>query len=442
MTHKLANWVDRTTSCSNAPRIVTENHPQAMSDISPIAKKRALDMLTGEQLPRICQELGKRATRIDLKQFHYQADNALSNIEHSNAGCGRQMMMAELVERSGQTSSQAGFSSSHCSTEHALIVRVESDLDELLLLPHAIGVAEGLNRSILLVKILHHSDHDRDGVPVDPVEWDYLKRKAMSRLKTLAENHAHGRCAVECKVLQSYLPPFTTVSGNALSEPILCVTRQHDELPWELDESTRRFMENGCPSVLLVPSLCKHKKDVRYQRIMVTLDGSSRAETVLPFATTLSRFYDAELYVVHATPDPGLTQTGPMDAEAIELLTQVRQRNERIAKQYLNTVRDKLSTHVQGVSTRLLGNGDVRHQLLESIKMENVDLVLIASHGTSDHTDVNTGAVARFMLEHSTSPVLMIGREQQFEKIDASAHVTSPVELRLPHPASSKTATE
>src|SRR3546814_15735031 len=67
--------------------------------------------------------------------------------------------------------------------------------------------------------------------------------------------------------------------------------------------------------ILLVPPNAEPKPD-SYRRIVVPLDGSCWAESVLPVATRLARAADAELVLAHIVPRPELTVLRPLELEA------------------------------------------------------------------------------------------------------------------------------
>jgi nucleotide-binding universal stress UspA family protein len=127
----------------------------------------------------------------------------------------------------------------------------------------------------------------------------------------------------------------------------------------------------------------------------------------------MAKYYNADLLVVHAIPDPGLTRTGPLNAEAQDLHERLLEHNRRVALSYLNAIRSRFEHQVVSLSLRLLEGGEVRTQLVDVIRKESVDLVVICSHGTTGYSDMPTGSVARFVLEHVSTPVLMIGREKE-----------------------------
>lgn len=277
------------------------------------------------------------------------------------------------------------------------------------ILPHAAAIAAGLNRSVQLVEIL--DDSESAVAPVDPVVWDQRKQQLEEYLAEHLKPYREAGCPMEVRVLDNSYAKMLGEFEHTRVEPILCFTRHHQELPWEHERTFSDFMSSHCNSVLLVPEDARTKFPARYKRVLITLDGSSRAERALPSAIAIARYYSAELILAHATPACGLTETGPLESEALEIQLSLEKRNGKVARNYLAAVRLRCSSQVDKISTMLLEKGDARHELVNAIERRDVDLTLIASHGTTGHSDMPTGSVARFLLEHVTSPLLMIGRE-------------------------------
>lgn len=320
-------------------------------------------------------------------------------------------MSSELLERrprATENTEKARETKRSDDTRGWVLVKADTQSQYELLTPHALAIAEGLGKRLRLIEVLNN--HEPENIPVDPIAWDMNKRQAEVRLSGIVAQFSDTPCYMDYKVLDNCLLSLAGVSKNSAQEPMLCVVRSCAALPWDEDDITRHLMRSGCHCALLVPESYLVDYPIHYQRIAVTLDGSTRAESVMPMAIALAQFHSAQLIVLHAIPEPGLTQTGPLEAEAVELSERITTRNRRIAQQYLTGIRARYETCVESFETRLIEGRDVKHQLMETIDVESIDLLVLASHGATGHTDVSQGAVAQFLLEHVATPVLMLGR--------------------------------
>jgi nucleotide-binding universal stress UspA family protein len=140
---------------------------------------------------------------------------------------------------------------------------------------------------------------------------------------------------------------------------------------------------------------------------MVPLDGSARAESVLPIATRLAKVHDADLLIAHVTPAPELTKVGPLTAQDLELEQRVNARNERVARSYLDQIRARVSEAGVPARTVISRSGDARTGLARLVKRESVDLVVLSAYGRRGPRDIPCGSVAAHLLTHVTAPLLV-----------------------------------
>jgi nucleotide-binding universal stress UspA family protein len=187
----------------------------------------------------------------------------------------------------------------------------------------------------------------------------------------------------------------------------------------------------------LVPATAAAKEEVRYQRILVPLDGSPRAESVVPIAARIAASQKAELLFVHVVPVPEITRTGPLDAEGAELERRVVEYNHRVASAYLDRVRACASQAGSRVRALVLGDGSVRTRLERLIREERMDLVVMSAHGSTCRTDCPSGSLTEYALTHATTPLLVVrdralrreGRvgpssPRPLERLASSSHAT------------------
>jgi nucleotide-binding universal stress UspA family protein len=138
-----------------------------------------------------------------------------------------------------------------------------------------------------------------------------------------------------------------------------------------------------------------------YRKILVPLDGSSRAEAILPHVEELARRYNARVDLLQIieykfAPDP----FAAYPFEDFE-------HQEKQAKSYLNGIRNGL--HAQKIETRIhVADGPVVTSIINIASQENVDLIALASHGRSGLARVYYGSVAAGILQRVDRPLLLI----------------------------------
>lgn len=142
-----------------------------------------------------------------------------------------------------------------------------------------------------------------------------------------------------------------------------------------------------------------------YRRILVPLDGSQRAEAILPHVIELAQCFAAEVIVLRVIePLPPVTTPGmpvpSMPVAAMDELTD-------IANSYLAGIADALRS--QSVEVRpLVTEGKVVDQIIKAADEEGADLIAIASHGRGGLAQLFYGSVASALLQHTSQPLLMV----------------------------------
>lgn len=146
-----------------------------------------------------------------------------------------------------------------------------------------------------------------------------------------------------------------------------------------------------------------------WRRILVPLDGSERAEAVLPLATDLAKRCGAAVTLARIVTFPGgiyfASPYAPM--VAAETFDDEMAQDREAAKTYLRTVADRL--HAAGVAVETVTqDGDATSRLLGLLDAQPFDLVVMATHGRTGIPRFVMGSVAERMIEASGTPVLLV----------------------------------
>jgi len=142
--------------------------------------------------------------------------------------------------------------------------------------------------------------------------------------------------------------------------------------------------------------------------ILVPLDGSKRAEKILPHVKALAQQFGAKLVLVQVI-EPVAAVVSPYEtlphytAEYVDRLMDG-------AKAYLTGIREVL--HAEGIETiSYVENGPIIFSLMQLAVRENVDLIALASHGRTGMVRVFYGSIAAGLLQRVDRPLLIIRAE-------------------------------
>ncbi|MCA9976854.1 MAG: universal stress protein [Anaerolineales bacterium] len=142
-----------------------------------------------------------------------------------------------------------------------------------------------------------------------------------------------------------------------------------------------------------------------YKKILVPMDGSARAEAILPHVEGLAACTGATLVLLHII-DPPLTLVSPYDVMP-SLSMEDLQEQKRQVESYLETVQKRLQG--KGITTECLTEyGAVVTTIIEIAVRENVDLIAMASHGRTGLSRVFYGSVAAGILHQVDRPLLLV----------------------------------
>jgi len=137
-----------------------------------------------------------------------------------------------------------------------------------------------------------------------------------------------------------------------------------------------------------------------YNTILVPLDGSKRAENVLPHVEELAHCYDAEVILLRVAEPPDV-------AVGVNLYLREGERRTKQATSYLSAL--QVEFREKGIETRIrVAHGPIVEAILGVAEDEGADLIAMASHGRSGLSRVFYGSVAAGVLHRVDRPLLIV----------------------------------
>ena len=283
-----------------------------------------------------------------------------------------------------------------------------SELGERVL-PHAVALARACQMPLTLLTVLERER--RPDTPPDPFEWELRRHEARRYLAALRERAKTEDLQVEVEVVEGDAAPEICSWDDQHGAGFTALTTHGSggASPWSLASTAGKLVEGVPGSLLLVPATARGTAPLaRYERVVVPLDGSPRAESALAAATRMARLHAAELVLVHVVPIPELTEIGPLDAKDVDLRDRLTRRNERVASAYLDRVRGRLAASHLRIRTRVLRSPDPRDRLVQFLRDEGADLVVLTAHGRGERVDSPLGSFAAHLIRFSESPLLIL----------------------------------
>jgi len=142
-----------------------------------------------------------------------------------------------------------------------------------------------------------------------------------------------------------------------------------------------------------------------YKTILVPLDGSKRAERILPHVEDLARRYSATVVFLQVV-EPDFPVMGLQEGY-VGLYEDGLKRRTAEAEAHVAALQGEFRE--QGITTRgVVVHGSVVAEILEAAEREEADLVAMASHGRTGLSRVFYGSVAAGVLHRIDRPLLLI----------------------------------
>ncbi len=268
-------------------------------------------------------------------------------------------------------------------------------------LPHAVAIAEIFDAQVTLLNILEQPAESLRMPKADPLDWYLKKTEAdtyLSGVKTRLEecNLSVKKILVEGRATEQIVELAHSSSADLL------ILSSHD------GRIVQQILQRIRTSTLIIRTNepnTTHISDLRYQRLLVPLDGSRRAGATLPLATALAEAHQAELVLVHVVNKPEMARHMPLTLEDEELMNRFVERNQEEGTKYLESLQAHLPPNVQ---TRLLVSDNVAATLQRFSEQEGIDLLILSAHGYSGEAKWPYGGVTNRFITDGTMPLLIV----------------------------------
>jgi nucleotide-binding universal stress UspA family protein len=279
-------------------------------------------------------------------------------------------------------------------------------------LPHAVAVARAFESLVTLVNAMESPDRANWRRAVDPLTWRIRKVEAESYLGDLAQRLQKAGVSTEKQILEGPAAEGIIEYSHKNHIPLIMLSShgQSGLSDWNVSSIVQKIIARAHTSIMIVRAhryqpASTEMTGLRYRRLLVPLDGSQRAESILPIVTTLVRAHEAQAVLAHVVHRPEMARRMPPTDEDVKLADRIVERNRAEATQYLDQLRSQLSGEVQA---RLLISEHVAAELHELVDQEKIDLVLLTAHGYSAQTRWPYGSVVGSFITYGTTPLFVV----------------------------------
>lgn len=280
-----------------------------------------------------------------------------------------------------------------------------SDLAEGIL-PHVRAMATAFGASVTLF----HVSEAPSLSTVSPLDWHLRKAEAEAYLREQADSLRQAGLPVDSALLEGPVAERIVEYADRQQADLIILNSHGQGGPsqWSVSHIAQKVLQRGVTSILLVRAdRARHNfgNQRRSRRILVPLDGSRRAECVLPIASALAEQEQAELLLAHVTARPVIFNRLPATAAENTAMEWLIDHNRAEASHYLQDLAGRISSVVR---TALPVSDNVALTLHRLVTDEAVDLVLLSAHGATAQSQWPYGSLVSNFITNGSVPLLIV----------------------------------
>ena len=140
------------------------------------------------------------------------------------------------------------------------------------------------------------------------------------------------------------------------------------------------------------------------KKILFPIDLTANSSKILPYVLSISEKYNSAIYLLHVVQD--LLRWGHLYVPHTSMEKFQKEAAEGAEKAMQRICDDQL--HSCPNFQRKIVSGDPVTEILNTIESENIDLVIMGTHGRKGLEHALFGSVAENVVKRSTVPVLTI----------------------------------
>ena len=277
-------------------------------------------------------------------------------------------------------------------------------------LPHAVAIARAFESRLTLAHVMEAGHRVNWYRPVDPLNWQIRKAEVEGYLDDLARRLQEAGLPAEKQILEGPAAERIVEFSRTNDVPLIMLSShgQTGLSGWNVSGTVQKIVLRAHTSIMVIRAYQRTSTEIaglRYNRLLVPMDGSQRAEFILPAVATLARTQEAQIVLAHVIRRPEMPRQMPPSREDSELADRLVERNHAEAVQYLDNIRSRLPGETE---TRVLVSEHVTATLHELVEQENIDLVLLSAHGQSGLPRWPFGSVVMSFITFGATPLLIM----------------------------------
>ena len=297
-------------------------------------------------------------------------------------------------------------------------------------LPHVATFVRIFGARIQLLRVLSQGYTNLHPGPVGPLERNQQKFEAETYLEKVAERLRNSGLPVEQYVLEGEAGQVIVEFARSHGDDLIVLSRHGKGglSVWNVNSVIHRVLQRSYRSLLILPARFDYRVNLaslRYQRLLVPLDGSQRSEWSLSLADQLARSQNAQVILAHVVKKEPIDRFTIPSQEDLELAAKLAEQRYQEASRYLGELQSRFSS---GYHTVLEISENISSTLHRIAATNQADLVLLCAHGYSASSAWPYGSVTASFIQYFNRPVLIL-QDLPLRNLAASASETENLEL-------------
>jgi nucleotide-binding universal stress UspA family protein len=289
-----------------------------------------------------------------------------------------------------------------------ILVPLDGSLLAECVLPHAIAVGKAFNAKINLLHVMDKKQVNASAQLFDLLNWQINKTEVKQYLERMSDPFVKSGLKTETTILEGQVAEsITEFAQNQEFQLIILSSHGLGGLrKWGVSSVTHKIILSAPTSVFIIRA--PKPQDQSYRRILVPLDGSWRAENVLPCATLLARHHKSQIQIVHVVRAPEMARHMPPLQEDTDLSNRLVARNREEAFNYLNQMQLRSPLAGLDVKAHLLVSDNASVAIHELVDREQIDMVVLSAHGYSGNDQWPYGSTVNNFILYGKVPLLIV----------------------------------
>jgi nucleotide-binding universal stress UspA family protein len=146
------------------------------------------------------------------------------------------------------------------------------------------------------------------------------------------------------------------------------------------------------------------KAMIEIKKILFPLDLTENSSKILPYVLSVSEKYNSMIYLLHVVQD--LNKWGKLYVPHPSM-DKFQEEAIEVARKAMDTVCENQLQSCPNFQKRVV-SGDTVDEILKVIESEDIDLVVMGTHGRKGLVHTIFGSVAENVVKKSPAPVLVI----------------------------------